>query len=435
MTTILVILIVTSSFVFSQTPDQRSLESAMRDKNWSEIERILSRMNIENTTDPNLLGIYTMSLIQQNKSDKALFFANRSLALDSTRMQAWLVLAECFARTNQRDANLNTLEGAVRRFPDSVQTMWALGLAYAKAGRYEKAIAPLEDVMFRRSDPSVLVELAKCYFKTGQFSAAAELHQVLVDQYPDVAPYRVAAGESCMSSGKVAQAIVHFDAAIRLDSNNREAYFLLTGALQEHGDSTRAFNVASLTAVKYPQDPMAWYNLGLLNMRLQRHEVASKALKRAVGLRPNYGEAYFNLGAAYEQQGFTEDAINAFKRCALVSAQLAPDAYNSIAIVHRRSGNLGEALSAHMQAIALRDTASVLHISRINTCFDADQCSMAAAFIKVAVEKFPRSPDVLYACLRCLVRTGDAQQITELHTRLEELSPELAQQITSMMKR
>jgi tetratricopeptide (TPR) repeat protein len=435
MTAFVVVLVLASTFVNSQTPDQRSLQTAVRAKNWPEIERLLSRMNIDNTVDPNLLGLYSMALIQQNKSDKALAFAKRSLELDSTRLQAWLVLAECFARTNQRDANLRTLEDAVRHFPDSVQTMWALGLAYVQAGKYETAIAPLEDVMFRRSDPSVLVELAKCYFKTGQFTAAAELHQVLVDQYPNVAPYRVAAGESSMSSGKVTQAIVHFDAAIRLDSNNREAYLLLTGALQEHGDSARAFDIASIAVSRYPQDPMAWYNFGLLNMRLQRHEVATKALKRAVGLRPNYGEAYFNLGASYEQQGFTEDALNAFKRCALVSAQLAPDAYNSMAIVHRRSGNLREALSAHMQAIALRDTSSVLHVSRINTCFDADQCAMAASFIQAAAEKFPRNPDVLYACLRCLVRTGDEKQISELLARLEQLAPELAQQITSMMKR
>lgn len=435
MSAFVVILILASSFVFSQTPDQRSLQSAMRDKNWPEIERILTRMSIENSSDPNLLGIYTMSLLQQNKSEKALTFAQRSLSIDSTRMQTWLVLAECLSRTNQRDANLRTLEDAARRFPDSVQTTWALGLAYAKAGRYEKAIAPLEDVLFRRSDPSVLVELAKCYFKTGQYSAAAELHQVLVDQFPDVAPYRLAAGESSMSNGKIAQAITHFDAAIRLDSNSREAYLLLTGALQEQGDSARALDIATMTAARYPQDPMAWYNLGLLNMRLQRHDVASKALKRAVGLRPNYGEAYFNLGAAYEQQGFTEDALNAFKRCALVSAQLAADAFNSIAIIHRRSGNLREALSAHTQAIALRDTASVLHIARINTCFDADQCSMAGTFIQAAIEKFPQNPEVLYACLRCLVRTGDMQQISVLHKRLEEVAPELAQQITSMMKR
>lgn len=424
-----------AGYVSAQPTDERALRQAVQLKDWPEIERLLTKMNVGATKDANLLRLLTLSLVQQNKADKAVEQARRALSADSTRLQSWLMLAECQGRLNQRDAVIRTLERAVQRFPDSVQATWALGIAYVKNGNFQGAIPPLEDVMFRRSDPSVMYELARCYFKTGQFNAASELNLLLVDRFPDIAPYHVAAGETLLAIKNAKQAVVHFERAIALDSSLTEPYLLLTGALQELGDSTRALATSDLAVKRYPQDPMAWYNLGLLRMKHNMHDSAVKALKRAVSLRQNYGEAYFNLALAYEHKGFIEDAINAFKRCALVSAPLAPDAYNSAAIVYRRAGNLAEALNAHQQAIALRDTSSVLHVSRLNSCYEAERCDLAVPFIKQALDRFPENGQVLFSSLKCLVRIGQRERVAELLPRLEKIAPDLAAQVKSMIER
>jgi Flp pilus assembly protein TadD len=169
-------------------------------------------------------------------------------------------------------------------------------------------------------------------------------------------------------------------------------------------------------------------------MKQQQYDSASKAFKRAVALKPNYGEAYFNLAIVLEQEGFVEDAAKTFIRCALVSSNLAPDAYNSLAIMHRRNGNLTEALTAHQQAISLRDTSSILHVSRINSCFEAEKCELAEAFISEALQRFPNNPQMLYTCARCLLRIGRADQASMLIARLEKLDPKLAEQLKTLMR-
>ena len=427
-------LICVQFLALAQQPDQRVLQTAVQSKNWPEIERLLSKSGIGTSTNTQLVSLYTLSLLQQNKNTQALASARRSLELDSSRMQSWLVLAECFTRNDQRAGALQTLTTASVKFSDSVQVQWALGMAYVQNGRYQDAITPFEEVMFRRSDPAVMYELARCYFKTEQYTSASELHLLLTERYPDVAMYQLAAGESMLARNKTTEAVSYLDRAIKLDSTRTEAYLVLTGALQESGDSARALQVAADAVRRNQQDPMAWYNLGLLRMKQQQYDSASKAFKRAVALKPNYGEAYFNLAIVLEQKGFVEDAAKTFIRCALVSSNLAPDAYNSLAIMHRRNGNLTEALTAHQQAISLRDTSSILHVSRINSCFEAEKCELAEAFISEALQRFPDNPQMLYTCARCLLRIGRADQASMLIARLEKLDPKLAEQLKTLMR-
>lgn len=391
-------------------------------------------MDVASSHDVGLTSLYTLSLLEQAKIAPALSSAKRTLALDSQRIQSWLVLSECQSRSSDQLSALSTLRQALTRFPDSLQVSWAYGLALVKNGQYQDAIAPLEDVMYRRSDPSVVFELAKCYFKTQQYSSATELNMMLVERYPSNAIYLRATGESLLALKRIPEAVDKLVAACSLDSTSIETYLLLTGAYQEQGDSSRALVVAATAVSVAPKDAMAWYNLGLLRMKHKQFDSAAKALGRAIALRPSYGEAYFNLALTHEERGFLEDATNAFKRCALVSAQLAPDAYNSLAIMYRRNGQLDEALRAHQQAISLRDTSSVLHISRINSCMEAERCDLAATFIDEALVKFPNQQQVLYTCARCLLRVGDNQRVQQIIERLENTSPDLAVQLKTLLR-
>ena len=418
----------------AQTKDQQALQRAVQAKNWPEIERVLASMKVATSNDIAMLGLYTLSIVQQNKLDRAILTAKRTLELDSQRLQSWLMLAECYTRTSDRTASLDILRRATRRFPDSAQAHLAYGLTLVKIGQHAEAISSLEEVMFRRPDQTVMYELARCYFATGQFNAAAELYQLLVEQHPDNAQYLRGAGESLIAIRKLPDAIRYFDSALLLDSSRIETYLLLTGALTESNDTMRALQVATAASIRFPQDAMASYNVGLLLLKHRQYDAATKAFKKAIGLRPNYGEAYFNLAVAYEQTGFTEDAANAFKRCALVLPAMAPDAYNSLAIMQRRGGNLAEALKAHEQAILLRDTSAVLHISRINSCHEAEKCSIAQGYIDEALRRFPNDAQVLYTCAKCLIRMGKTDRAQDLIAQLEKTFPSLADQLKLLLR-
>jgi tetratricopeptide (TPR) repeat protein len=179
---------------------------------------------------------------------------------------------------------------------------------------------------------------------------------------------------------------------------------------------------------------MAWYNLGLLQTEMMQMDSAMYALRKAIAIKPNYSEAYYNLASVYAALGFSEDAIQTYRRCATTSATFAGDSYHALALLYRKLGNFSEALRAHAQAIQITDTSQVYRSERLRTCFDADRCADAAGFIDRDVEQFPKSATVLYHAARCYLRSNRRERAEQLLAALEQINPSLADDLKTLMR-
>lgn len=419
----------------AQPKEQREIEDAARAGNWSKVESLATAAAKRTPNDVSTLYILTLSQLRLGKYDRALSVLQRLRSLDSVRIQPWLMISECEVALNRMPAAISTLMLARLRFPDSVQVPWALGMALARSGRYEEAIDPLEEVMYKRPDvPSIADQLARCYHATGRFSESAELFRIVVDRSPSNAQAWLKFGESLLALHKLDSAKSAFEMVVRLQPDSAPAYLALTAIVSEQGNLDSALGIARTLTQRRPTDPQGWYNYGLLSMSAKRADSAITHFRNAIRLQPTYPEAYFNLALAYEDQGFLEDAAVALRRCALSSSTLAPDAYNSLAIVYRREGRFDDAISAHTQAIALRDTSAVFHASRLNTYFDAARCEQASALIEQTRKRFPQSMEILYASARCYVRTGRRDDAIAIEQILATTAPALAEQLRLMMK-
>ena len=76
-------------------------------------------------------------------------------------------------------------------------------------------------------------------------------------------------------------------------------------------------------------------------------------LRYAVELKPDYADAYNNLGNALRGCGRLDEAIAAYRR----SIELKPDnadAYGNLAITFKDLGRLEESIASHRHAVALR---------------------------------------------------------------------------------
>jgi tetratricopeptide (TPR) repeat protein len=423
------------SHVHAQPREQRDIEEAARSGNWSKVESLATTALKRTPNDVSTLYILTLSQLRLGKYERALGLLQRLRTLDSVRIQPWLMISECEIALNRTPAAISTLTLARMRFPDSVQIPWALGMALARSGRYEEAIDPLEDVMYKRPDvPSITDQLARCYHATGRFSESAELFRIVVERSPSNAQAWLKLGESLLALRKLDSARQAFDVVIRLQPDSAPAYLAVTAIVSEQGNLDSARAIAQQLTRRRPNDPQGWYNYGLLSMSAKRADSAITHFRNAIRLQPTYPEAYFNLALAYEDQGFLEDAAVALRRCALSSSLLAPDAYNSLAIVYRREGRFDDALAAHAQALALRDTSAIFHASRLNTYFDAARCEQASGLIEQARKRFPESNEILYASARCYIRTGRSDDARAIEQLLATRAPALAEQLRLMMK-
>ncbi|MBL0320808.1 MAG: tetratricopeptide repeat protein [Ignavibacteria bacterium] len=418
----------------AQTATQQSaMRAAASRGDWPTVERLATQSLKADKKDRVASLLLTLSQLRQGKDKEALASAHRTIAIDSSIMQAWLMASECEAQLKHPKESISLLQAAHNRFPDSLQPTWALGMAYARSGQCADAIMPLEETMFRRPELiGVMQQLAHCYFATGQINESTQLYERIVDRDPQNTSYRLLYGESLLARGDLEMAAQQYREAITLDPKKTDAYLALTSALRAQKKAEEALLVSRQLTKIDPTEAMGWFNVGLLSLELKQPDSSVRAFKQAIALRPNYSEAFFNLALAYEEKGFREDAIQAFKRCATISPALAPDAYNTLAIIYRKEGLFADAIAAHGQAISLRDTSSIFHAARINTYFEAERCPEATTLLKTEVERFPESAELLYACARCLLRNGERAAVEAIITKLDVLSPALADQLRLM---
>ena len=71
--------------------------------------------------------------------------------------------------------------------------------------------------------------------------------------------------------------------------------------------------------------------LGLIAYQAGRNENAVDLIGRAIGLKPNYPGAYYNLAEALQAQGQIEKAIAAYRQ-AIAPRSNFPEAYCSLGI-------------------------------------------------------------------------------------------------------
>lgn len=122
-----------------------------------------------------------------------------------------------------------------------------------------------------------LIKINK-YFLAGLFFIAIILStRAAYSQDPE---YYYLKGNSCLTDGKMPEAVKYYNQAISYSSGFFEAYMGLSIAYKEMGDYDKAFD----------------------------------AIQHAISLYPNYYQAYYNLGLILEKQNKKEEAIKAYEK-------------------------------------------------------------------------------------------------------------------------
>lgn len=118
----------------------------------------------------------------------------------------------------------------------------------------------------------------KKYFIAGLiFTAIMFAAKTAYSQDPE---YYYLKGNTCLTSGKMSEAIKYYNQAINYSSSFFEAYIGLSIAYRESGNYDKAF----------------------------------ESIQYAINLKPDYYQAYYNLGLVLEKQNKPAEAIKAYEK-------------------------------------------------------------------------------------------------------------------------
>jgi Flp pilus assembly protein TadD len=180
--------------------------------------------------------------------------------------------------------------------------------------------------------------LASLLQSRGKLQEAIVQYQAALRAEPNSATAHNSLGGALLASGQTASAVAQFKDALRIDSTYTNARYNLGQALAEEGDLENAALQYLAFLKLQPGDPTAQANLGSVYVRQKRYGAAISAFREAARLEPQNAGVWSNLGAALAITGDLPDAITAFER----ALEINPDEETARRNLARAKAHLGQ---------------------------------------------------------------------------------------------
>ena len=97
----------------------------------------------------------------------------------------------------------------------------------------------------------------------------------------------------------------------------------------------------------------AYYNIGTILQQQNKLEEAIEAYNKALAIKPDYAVAYYNIGTILQQQNKLEEAIEAYNKALTIKPDYAI-AYNNMGNALQKQNKLEEAIEAYNKALAIK---------------------------------------------------------------------------------
>lgn len=291
------------------TPAMRMLQQggdAMRRGNSAEAEQYFRQAT---EADPQLADGYLglgMAEMREGKPVDAETALNRAVALNPKLPGVHMFLGIASYQLNKFDAAGKALQEEINLQPDNVEALTWLGIVELGSGKPDKAAAPLDRAStLRPNDPNILY-----YRGRAHALIAAETYQELYRLDPDSWYVHRALAESLASSGQPEKAIQEYEAAIRKQPNNPDLY----EALGDEDQTVSRFDAATKAYQEElklsPENGIALYNLGKIQVESGDPEAGVGFLRRAAAVHASAAPTDFYLGLGLSKLGHNEEAAS-----------------------------------------------------------------------------------------------------------------------------
>jgi tetratricopeptide (TPR) repeat protein/2-polyprenyl-3-methyl-5-hydroxy-6-metoxy-1,4-benzoquinol methylase len=110
---------------------------------------------------------------------------------------------------------------------------------------------------------------------------------------------------------------------------------------------------ATILLQKFPSSSVLYNICGATYKKLHQLDASVEAYNKALALKPDYDEAYYNMGNALKDQGKVEEAIEAYNKALAIKPDYA-EAYYNIGIILKDQDKLEEAIEAYKKALAIK---------------------------------------------------------------------------------
>ena len=169
----------------------------------------------------------------------------------------------------------------------------------------------------------------------------------------------------------------------------------------------------------------AYYNMSNAFKDQGKLEKAIKYYNKSISLNPNFADAYYNMGNVLKDQGKLDEAIEAFNKAISLKPDYA-DAYSNMGNALKDQGKLDEAIEAYNKAISLKPDYADTYNNMGVTLQDQGKLEKAIVACKKAISLKPNFADAYYNMGNVLKDQGKLEEAIEAYNKALSLKPDFA---------
>jgi len=283
--------------------------------------------------------------------------------------QAWDLLAR-----GERDQAVRVLRGIIASNQRDAEARLMLGSILAEQGQRADALAQLgEAVRLAPRSAEAQNALGEAYKMFGDWKAARVPFQKAVALDPTFAQARVNLSQVLLEAGDFQGAAPHLDRVLQILENQLDSAFplyLRAKVQTERNEVEKAARDLQQAVTLRPDFAEAWSDLGQARKGLLDDAGAFAAFRRSVELDPENAVAQYRLGAEYLKQGKVPEAIRHLERSFHLQPHDQSTLY-SLQLALRRDGQEEKAEQVKRQLTAMlrerdRESQNALVAVQIN---------------------------------------------------------------------
>jgi arylsulfatase A-like enzyme/tetratricopeptide (TPR) repeat protein len=265
----------------------------------------------------------------------------------------------------QRVLNSNRLpepqSGASELGPDAAAKLRALGYVAYRSPVSAAALARgLADPKDKLEEFNAILKAGDAFY-AGDFQASQQLLAGVQEKDPQMYIVPFMLGEAALRQQKWDAASTQLQHCLELNPNFDQAMTALAHAFVMQSKPVEARRWIEKALAYNPKNYRAWYELGLLESKLDRAS-AMTAYRKAVSIQPNFAASRRELGLlCYEEKNYSEAAEHLSKAIALGTESTL--VYNDLGISYSQTGRLQKAIESYHQALRLEPNLAQAHLN------------------------------------------------------------------------